>query len=515
MMTIPGIGPNTKTCLFLGYWGHSKQKNCETKERFARIPNMTTPPANYTLQSIVINQLLTQAIKLDPPKPVPPILWSVSFLEPAAGILYVLSSIPAIRKEGFWFLKIEKNGMVRPNTRTIIPMFVLVYIVLSMATIYSFQKDVNKSYLSTVTITLSLCTYPFMLCTGWTRVWNVLGAVPLTKYGLINTTRQANADSTMTYFKPRTINLLSIFLYAFPFVFAGPPIYFITLYTSEITQIYKEYNDAFLTIIKGNLESATILQLNVEAFRKIASMQKRGKQVLFLSRLISIGYCLNIFILFFMMLFGYLRILQAVRYQIRTFRQALQQHIPLTLNIQSSEIMPEIQPTPVSAAFHKYSGDSMKEKQRRSSPLVDMNISSWLPSLRHDPDFLEQSCSSMSSNNSRLNNQQPWEINNQIIIQSQCKALKIYQVNLVWQVICNSTVMIVLAALDFIIFTNFLQIPTRHPFSYLTSFVITVASVTWIFTIGIPFGLVAVIVAFSSPITTLREKSEVVNEFDY
>ncbi|KAA1102664.1 hypothetical protein PGTUg99_029549 [Puccinia graminis f. sp. tritici] len=90
---------------------------------------MTTPPANYTLQSIVINQLLTQAIKLDPPKPVPPILWSVSFLEPAAGILYVLSSIPAIRKEGFWFLKIEKNGMVRPNTRTIIPMFVLVYIV--------------------------------------------------------------------------------------------------------------------------------------------------------------------------------------------------------------------------------------------------------------------------------------------------------------------------------------------------------------------------------------------------
>jgi hypothetical protein len=153
---------------------------------------MTTPPANYTLQSIVINQLLVHAIKLDPPKPVPPILWSVSFLEPVAGILYVLSSIPAIRKEGFWFLKIEKNGMVRPNTRTIIPIFVLVYIArkflvilvkleigrteafylcikkVSMATIYSFQNDLKKSYLSTVTVTLSLCTYPFMFCTGET-----------------------------------------------------------------------------------------------------------------------------------------------------------------------------------------------------------------------------------------------------------------------------------------------------------------------------------------------------------
>jgi hypothetical protein len=57
----------------------------------------------------------------------------------------------------------------------------------------------------------------------------------------------------------------------------------------------------------------------------------------------------------------------------------------------------------------------------------------------------------MSSKKSRFNNQQPWEINNRIIIQSQSKALKVYRVNLVWQVICNSTVMIALAALDFII----------------------------------------------------------------
>ncbi|KAA1077743.1 hypothetical protein PGT21_018612 [Puccinia graminis f. sp. tritici] len=86
--------------------------------------------ANYTLQSIALNQLLVQAIELDPPQSVPILLMSTYYLEPVAGILWALSAIPAIRKEGFWFFKTEKNGMIRPNTRTLIPIFLLFYIAL-------------------------------------------------------------------------------------------------------------------------------------------------------------------------------------------------------------------------------------------------------------------------------------------------------------------------------------------------------------------------------------------------
>jgi hypothetical protein len=88
---------------------------------------MTFPAANYTVQSIALHELMVKATRLDPPKPIPTILFSASFLEIVAGFLYVLSSIPAIRKEGFWFFKMEKNGSIRPNARTLIPAFVLIY----------------------------------------------------------------------------------------------------------------------------------------------------------------------------------------------------------------------------------------------------------------------------------------------------------------------------------------------------------------------------------------------------
>ncbi|EFP91091.1 uncharacterized protein PGTG_16953 [Puccinia graminis f. sp. tritici CRL 75-36-700-3] len=318
-----------------------------------------------------------------------------------------------------------------------------------MATIHFFQKDFNKSYLSTTTIALSLSTYPFMLCT----VWNVLRALPLTKYGLVN------AHSTKTYFKPRIINLLSIFFYAFPFVFAGPQVFLITLYTTEITQIYNEHNNSFLAIISGNLEAATIYQLNIEASARIASIQERGEKVLILSRLISFGYWLYILALFLMMLFGHLFVLQAVRYQLRTFRQVLQPQIPLTLSIlQLAEARPELRPTPASAPFKTPSGAYTIETQRKTPPALG-SFSRWLPSLRHDQNFLEQSVSSNSFDDSGLKNQQPWQISNHMVIQSQCKALKTYQVNLVWQVIGNSTIMVVIAVLDMIIYSD-----TTHDF---------------------------------------------------
>ncbi|WAQ86629.1 hypothetical protein PtA15_7A356 [Puccinia triticina] len=503
--------------LSLAHWGHREEKVKYNRGSQYIVTNMSNLQASYTVQSIALHQFLAKLMKLDPPKPVPTILLSAAFLEPLAGVLYALSSIPAIRQQGFWLVKVEKNGMIRPNTRTLIPMFVLVYIAFSMTTIHSFQKDLKKSVLSTATVTLSLSTYPFMMCAGWTKIWNILRALPLTKYGLVTRMRQTNAGSTMTYFKPRTINLISLFFFIFPFAFAGPPIYLITLHVIEINRIYKQYNDSFLAIISGQLQPTTILNLNIDALTQVAIMRKRADAVLFLSRFISGGYCLNIIILFFMMLFGYFRILQAVQYQIRTFRQALQETIPLSLGIQSSENVSklQVQPTPVSTNFNTSITDDISKDQRQKPLLVSKNILKLLPSFRDNPDFLEKPRSSTSSNNSLSNSKQPWEINNRAAIQSQCKALKIYQVNLIWQVLCNTTVMLVLVVMDSMILFNYLQIPTRHTLSDLNWFTITVANVTWIMTIGIPFGLVAAIVAFSSPITSLREKSEVVEECDY
>lgn len=480
---------------------------------------MTFPAANYTVQSIALHQLMVKVMRLDPPRPIPTILLSASFLEIVAGFLYVLSSIPAIRQEGFWFFKMEKNGSIRPNTRTLIPAFVLMYMGMSISTIHCFRSDLKDQFLSTLTVTLSLCTYPFMLCTGWTKIWSVLRAVPLNKDGL--TMRHANHNSTLTYFKPRTMNLLAIFFYAFPFAFAGPLICLVALDSVEINAKYRKSNKGFLTILSGKLPTNKILKMNDETLTYMSSMQQRGDKVLFYCRLISFGYFLNVVALLFMMLFGYYRIIQAVRHQIRIFRQAAEHRIPSTLTVQASGGHDSgLKSMSISTGVDSsnFGGRNTYRVQRKRSPRPVLKISSWLPAFRPDPDFLPRSqCTSMMSSNavSFMNDSQQWECNNREIIYSQWNALERYQVNLIWQASCNTIVLVILSVMDVIIFSNFLEIPARRTLCDLNWFTVTVANVTWVLTIGIPFGLVTVVVAFSSPITALRERTDVVDDFDY
>ncbi|KNZ60295.1 hypothetical protein VP01_1578g4 [Puccinia sorghi] len=514
---------------------------------------MIPTSVNYTAQSVALHQFVVGVMKLKPPESVPLIMLSTACLEPFAGFLYVLSSIPAIREEGFWFMKREKNGMIRPNTRTLIPMFVLVYIGLSMATIHCFLKDWRKSILSTVTVTLSLTTYPFMLCMGKTScvillrvnedisltrhvgvllclrrkptiVWNVLTLMPRHKAGLAM--RQTNGDSTLTYFQPRTLNILSAFFYSSPFVFGGPLIYLLTLDVMDINHRFRDYSYTFTTIMTGDLEPQTVLKLNIEAITQLVSMRQRGDKVLFFARLISFGYFLSTLVLLCLMLFGYYRILQAVRYQIRVFHQAVEPRVPLTSIISSGDNSgPKTMVD--STSGNTSCGDANILKWRRKAFKTVLRFPSWLPALRPDPDFLRKPCASSTSDNLNLNESQPWERNNRAIIYTQWNALKKYHVNLIWQACCIAIVMVILMGMDVVIFSNYLEVPTRHRLSDLNWFTVCVTNATWVWTMGIPFGLVSlnclfplsehhpVLVAFSSPITALREKVDIVDEFDY
>jgi len=484
--------------------------------RFIPGPRMIATSVNYTAQSVALHQLVVKVMKLDPPEVVLLMILSTACLEPVAGFLYVLSSIPAIRKEGFWFMKMDKHGLIRPNIRTLIPMFVLIYVGLSMATFYCFRKDLKKSILSTATVTLSLTTYPFMLCIGWTKIWNVLTLIPRHKAGLAM--RRTNGDSTLTYFKPRTLNILSAFFYTSPFAYGGPLIYLITVDVIDINHRFRDYDDAFSTIMTGKLQPETVLKLNIEALTQLASMRQLGDKVLLFSRLISFGYCLSVFVLLCLMLFGYHRILQSVRYQIRIFHQAVEPQVPLSLSIVSSGNNSSPKTVVDSTSPATSCGETTILKRRRKSLKTVLRFPSWLPAFRPDPDFLQKPSANLTSDNlylNSLNDSQPWERNNRAIVYSQWNALKKYQVNLVWQAFCITIVMVCFMVMDVMISINYLQIPTRHTLADLNWFTVCIANATWVWTMGIPFGLAAVIVAYSSPITALREKADVVEEFDY
>lgn len=85
-------------------------------------------PPDYASQSIALHQLVLDAAKITTPGFVPNLLWVVCLLELVSAVLYVISAIPTIREEGFWLFKAEANGMVRPNTRILIPICVVFYV---------------------------------------------------------------------------------------------------------------------------------------------------------------------------------------------------------------------------------------------------------------------------------------------------------------------------------------------------------------------------------------------------
>jgi len=272
----------------------------------------TFQPSNYASQSIALHQLVLHAAKITSPGFVPHLLRVVCLLELISAVLYVVSAIPTIRKEGFWLFKPEANGMIRPNTRILIPICVVLYVAFDVTTLTYLLRDLKSGTIVSVAAGgIGLCTYPLLLCTGWTKIWNVLRAVPPTKYGLTAAV-QANGELNLSYFRPRTINCLSAFFYGFPILFGGAPIYLITKEIWLLGKTFNEYNRNYLSIINGDVQGASVLLLNLEALKQLNSMVQHSEKVLFLAKLLSSGYLLYVVISFLFMMFGYLRILQAL-----------------------------------------------------------------------------------------------------------------------------------------------------------------------------------------------------------
>ncbi|PLW16084.1 hypothetical protein PCANC_17499 [Puccinia coronata f. sp. avenae] len=271
------------------------------------------------------------------------LLWTIAFLEPIAAILYVASAIPAIRKEGFWFLKSETNGMIRPNNSLLIPIFVLLYMIFSLSSLICLLIDLHSTaIISARTTCLSLLAYPILLCTGWTKIWNILRAIPLTKYGLA-TMRQTIGDSSLKFFAPRTLNFLSAILHAFPLLFGAV---LITKEVWRIDQTFTQYSQNYASIISGKIDIESIASLNVMEVEQLISMLHRSDKVLFLARVISFGYFLNGVALLFIMVFGYYRLLEAVGYQVDTFQKAFKQRAPIASCARTLKSSHKLESTP-------------------------------------------------------------------------------------------------------------------------------------------------------------------------
>ncbi|OAV90354.1 hypothetical protein, variant 2 [Puccinia triticina 1-1 BBBD Race 1] len=478
-------------------------------------PSVSATPTqhpNYAIsQSVVLHELFLRAAKTNPPKVLPAILWITLCLECIAAILYVASAVPTIRKEGFWLFKTEANGMVRPNIRVIIPMCVVLYVMCDTSTLFFLLMDLKSNApISTATCGLGLITYPLLVFTGWTKIWNVLRAVPLNRYGL-TTARQGNGEFNATYFRPSTINLMSALFYGFPLIYGAAPICLVIKELWQINFTFKEYNRNYSAIISGNIDNESIAKLNIEALNQMASMFHGGEKVLFLARIIAAGFLLYLVLSFSIMLFGYIRILQAVRFQIATFRQSYEQRMPFAIGNEALETASAPSIRSISISYLTSSCDSSEHKKRS---WISTRLPSWLPNLRQTPDFLEKSRRTPVSNDPRTLGLQEWENDNRSLLRLQLKALRRYEVNLIWQLCCNALTMFGFCGMNIVVCFNLLDVPTYYSISDLSWFTITWASISWVWTIGIPMGIVVFVVSRSPPISALRENTERLAEED-
>ncbi|KAI7956918.1 hypothetical protein MJO28_004013 [Puccinia striiformis f. sp. tritici] len=471
--------------------------------------DMTPSPSDYAIQSTALHQLMLKATKTNNPECLHVLLYTACCLECISALLYAASTIPAIRRDGFWLFKTEANGMVRPNAQLIIPLCVVLYVLCDITTLILLVKDLKSNSMSAISTGMGVGTFPILTFMGWTKIWNVLRAVPLTKYGLA-TARKANGESNVTYFKPRSINVLSALFYSVPLLFGGIPICLLVKAISEINRTFTEHNQNYSRIMSGSIEGEEILEVNLKALDQIASMQQASKKVTFLARLIASGYLFYVIISLIIMSLGYYRILEAVRYQIETFQKSFDQRIPFAIGPEAIETPSRLQSMSVSDSYDASSGHSSRQRHWISSRLPD-----WLPTLRQSSHFLEKPRRSPTKTESRTLGLQQWESVNQALIQDQLKSLKRYQVNLYWQAACNSLTMFSFMGLNSIIAFNLLGVPTHYSASDLSWFSITWSSVSWVSTLGIPLGLVVFIVSLSPPITPLRENTERVDEVDY
>ncbi|POW19826.1 hypothetical protein PSHT_04206, partial [Puccinia striiformis] len=442
--------------------------------------DMTPSPSDYAIQSTALHQLMLKATKTNNPECLHVLLYTACCLECISALLYAASTIPAIRRDGFWLFKTEANGMVRPNAQLIIPLCVVLYVLCDITTLILLVKDLKSNSMSAISTGMGVGTFPILTF----MVWNVLRAVPLTKYGLA-TARKANGESNVTYFKPRSINVLSALFYSVPLLFGGIPICLLVKAISEINRTFTEHNQNYSRIMSGSIEGEEILEVNLKALDQIASMQQASKKVTFLARLIASGYLFYVIISLIIMSFGYYRILEAVRYQIETFQKSFDQRIPFAIGPEAIETPSRLQSMSVSDSYDASSGHSSRQRHWISSRLSD-----WLPTLRQSSHFLEKPRRSPTKTESRTLGLQQWE---------SLKSLKRYQVNLYWQAACNSLTMFSFMGLNSIIVANLittlcipafnlLGVPTHYSASDLSWFSITWSSVSWVSTLRHPTG---------------------------
>ncbi|PLW22045.1 hypothetical protein PCASD_19452 [Puccinia coronata f. sp. avenae] len=409
----------------------------------------TVHASEYVRQSIVLHEVILKETTIITPRFLPSMLWVVFCLECISVVLYLLSAIPAIRKEGFWLFRTELNGMIRPNTRILLPICVFFYCAFDISALVSLLKDIRrKSLISVSAGGISLITYPLLLCTGWTKIWNILRAVPLTK----------------------TVNLMSAFFYGFPLLYGGAPIYLITKEIWRINKTFNEYNRNYMMILSGSINSKEILEFNIEALQQVTSMLDSSNKVLLLARLLSLGYLVYVIMAYVLMLFGYSLILQAVRYQIQTFRKSLEQRIPFdgALHVSSNSISISVS----SAAIRP--------------PVIQKNAENEVGS----PEIRTFQIGSLQC----------------VIPQSSLKS------PVDFQVCCNTLITASFCGMNIIVGFNLLGVPTHYSLSNLSCFTITWSSVSWVSSWGIPLGLAIFMASFSTPVKALRENTQRVDE---
>ncbi|MBW0525378.1 hypothetical protein O181_065093 [Austropuccinia psidii MF-1] len=433
---------------------------------------------------------------------------------PISAILYVLSGIKRTQNEGLWLFRIDSQSYIRANTYTVIPILVVAYTIVNFLCVLNLYYD-TKGFIRPGTVALSLSTYPILLCIAWTRIWSALLAVTRTKFEF-HTSQRTSIQSNQKYFPAKTLNTLAVVFYFFPLAFGFPLVFLSKREAFDLYNVWHSYDSSFQQLSQDSLQASMEKKIYAGGISQMQAISKHAERLLFFFRLFSGGYLINTLMLFFLMLFSYFHIFRHLWCHMNILLDSVKQR---KNNFLGSLKLPEERDLHSEKNYTGFSTEqsfTLETKMLKAKLCLSASLkfiitilsfpkdwNSWLPTLKQGTGVDDRTW----EDDLFKRDKQDWERAHEALVLAHYTTLKKYAVNVIWQALLVSSILISYMVLETLILLNALGVPQNRSFIDLTFFTTLWANLAWSLGVGILLGLISCIVAFSPMPQSVIEKN--------
>ncbi|CAH7671261.1 hypothetical protein BY996DRAFT_4572754 [Phakopsora pachyrhizi] len=458
-----------------------------------------------------LHQRVAQSIGAHPSTAIKRLLLVMSLLCPFSALLYSISAFKRSNDNGLWLLKFDDRGYLRPNAYILIPIIVIIYTLVNLASLITFQID-QHSYFKPHTLILHLTTFPILVCLAWTKLWSILFSMPPSKYGLL---KSHNVITRRKILSAKVANSLAIFISLMPFAVTMPMVFMTIKPMSDGRMIWLDFDKSSQVIADPDASDGSKSVSELRALVDLEKLIRCEEKLLRILRAISGCYVVLDGLLLIGYIYAHFRILRALFFQVNVLRASSKRRHTVMLDY-CNDIQKDFE---ASSSKNHFGNSGMARasestEESRSTRTWVRRHHSFSTSIKNWKDWLPRLIQGTAVSGSVWKSslftrgKQEWETMDEIMLSEQFKILKSYTANTFWQATLACIVGVSYMVLDWTVLTNSFDVPKSHSLVELNYFIIVWSNISWNLGIGILLGTISCVVAYSSKPKLPEEPSQ-------